>query len=407
VQPGFPLQDPILQFTVLIAAALVMQLTFERARLPGLIGLIAFGAVLGPGGIGFLPQAPIIAFLGQVGLVYVMFIAGLEIDLDLIAEHRNEAILFGLLAFAASALPMTLAALLLGFGPVAAILLGALIASHTLLAYPVLLQHGLIRRLPVVTAIGGTLLTDTLALLVLAVIVSAHHAGGVAVALLPLALLAALTAAALRAVPWLSRRIFAAPTVSRPQRALFALAVLLVLAAGAELIGTDEIIGAFLAGIVLNRPLGQRPELREHIEFVGRMLFIPFFFIWTGTLVDFAVFAGQPNVWLLAALLFGAVLFGKTLASWLVGARYDYAPKDRALMTVITLPQAAATLAITITGQQLGILDEAVVDAVIIVIVATCLLGPVLSSRIGQRIAAEEAAGRVEREEHAADEPMR
>jgi Kef-type K+ transport system membrane component KefB len=385
------LHDPVLQFTVLVSAALVMQLTVERARLPGLIGLIALGMVLGPGGTGVLPEEPIVSMLGHIGLIYVMFIAGLEIDLDLVGEHRREAVAFGAIAFAASALPALGAALLLGFDLTAAVLLGSLVASHTLLAHPILIDLGLVRRLPVVTAVGGTLLTDTLALVVLAIVVSLQsgHEGAFSW-LLPLGALALLSAVALVGVPRLSRVLFVSQRVTRPERALFALVVLMVLATAAEVTGTDKILGAFLAGICLNRSLAQHERLREHIEFVGRMLFVPFFFIWTGTLLEFEAFTGAPVVWVITAMLLGAVVIGKTTAAWTVGILFDYRRRARLLMASMTLPQAAATLAVTITAEELGLLDEVVVDAVIIVIVVTCLIGPLLTSWIGKRIVDED-----------------
>jgi Kef-type K+ transport system membrane component KefB len=385
------LQDPVLQFTVLVLAALVMQLTVERVRLPGLIGLIAFGMVLGPGGTGVLPEEPIVSMLGHIGLIYVMFIAGLEIDLDLVGEHRREAAAFGGISFAATALPAFGGALLLGFDVMAAVLLGTLVASHTLLAHPILMNLGLVRRLPVVTAVGGTLITDTLALVVLAVVVSLHGpADGPLSWLLPLAGLALIAAVAWWGVPRLSQILFASPRLTRPERALFALAVLMVLATAAELTGTDKILGAFIAGICLNRALGRHERLREHIEFVGRMLFIPFFFIWTGTLLEFAAFTGSSMVWLVSGLLLGAVLAGKTAAAWIVGALFDYRHRARWLMAGMTFPQAAATLAIAITAEELGILDDTVIDGVIIVIVVTCVLGPVMTSWTGRRIARRE-----------------
>jgi Kef-type K+ transport system membrane component KefB len=399
---GLPITDPIIQFTILVTAALAVQLTVERAHMPGLLGLLVLGVLLGPGGTGVLPEGPVIEMLGEIGLIYVMFIAGLEIDLRILRDHRTTVVVFGLLAFTLSGLPAAGGALLAGFDVTAAVLIGAVVSSHTLLAYPILLKLQLLRRLSVVTAVGGTIITDTLALLVLAVVLGTHGHTGTRSWLMPLVLLAALTVLTLWAVPRTSRLLFRRDGVSQAEKALFALAVLMLLASATELIGTDQILGAFLAGIAMNRVLAEREQLREHLEFVGRMLFIPFFFIWTGTLLDVAVLTQGRGTWVMAGGLLAAVLLGKAGASWITGRIFGFAARERLLMVGLTMPQAAATLAITITAREAGIFPEAVVDAVIIVIFLTCIAGPVLTERLGRRIATEPGPAA----DHARDDAM-
>jgi Kef-type K+ transport system membrane component KefB len=382
------LVDPVLQFTVLVVAALAVQLTVERVHLPGLIGLLLLGMVLGPAGAGVLADGPVVPVLGEIGLIYVMFIAGLEIDLRLVREHRRTVVTFGLLAFAFAAVPTAVGARILGLDLAAAALVGALVSSHTLLAYPILMRYGLLRRLPVVVAVGGTLITDTLALVALAVALGVHRADAGALGwMLPLAAFCLLAACAMLVVPWLSRRLFGREDVTQAEKALFVLAVLMTLATAAGLTGTDEILGAFLAGVALNRVLEARDSLREHVEFVGRMLFIPFFFVWTGTLLDFSVLAGGTAVWVIAGALLGAVLVGKLAAAWIIGALFGFSGSERSLMAALTIPQAAATLAVTITARDAGLFDNVMVDAVIILILITCIAGPVLTAHIGRRVA--------------------
>jgi Kef-type K+ transport system membrane component KefB len=251
----------------------------------------------------------------------------------------------------------------------------------------------LLRRLPVVTAVGGTLITDTLALVVLAVVLGVHRAeAGAMDWLMPLLLLAALTALALWAVPRASRFVFERDDVTQAEKALFALAVLMILATAAEIIGTDEILGAFLAGVAMNRVLARREQLREHLEFVGRMLFIPFFFIWTGTLLDVEVMTQDSGVWITAGALLAVVVFGKLAAAAITGSIFDFDWRERLLMTGLTIPQAAATLAVTITAREAGLFAATLVDAVIIVIFVTCIIGPVVTERLGRRMSEEVAA---------------
>jgi Kef-type K+ transport system membrane component KefB len=403
--PGgvFPIEDTVTQFAVLVLAALVAQLTVERAHLPGLLGLLLLGLLLGPGGLGVLPREPIVEFLGHIGLVYVMFLAGLEIDLDVARQHRTEALTFGGLGFVLSAVPGAGVAVLLGYPVMTAVMIGVLISSHTLLAFPIVQRLGLLHRTAVVTAVTGTLLTDTLALALLAVMISLAGPGeGVLAAARPLILLVLLAAVSLRAAPRLSRLVFTRPWISPAEKALFALAVLMVLASATELMGTDMVLGAFLAGLVLNRALAEREMLREHIEFVGRMLFIPFFFVYTGMLLD--IEAGQSGgVLLLAGVLVVLVLLGKGCTAWVVGSRFGYSLLERVLMIGLTIPQAAATLAVTLTAREVGLVDDEIVDAVVLLIFVTCLAGPLLAKAAGTRLRAEEppAAG-----DESAEPPM-
>ncbi len=401
-----PVQDPILQFTVLVLAALVVQLTVERIHLPGLVGLLVLGMLLGPGGFQVMPMEPVVDFLGPVGLIYVMFLAGLEIDLDVARDHARETMTFGGLAFIFSLVPAVVAGFfLLGFELRGALLLGALISSHTLLAYPVVERLGLLHRVSVVMAIGGTLLTDTLALVILAVVISTVEPGALAW-VAPLVALAVIAAAALWGVPRLSRSVFRRDAVTRAEKALFVLVVLLVLASATEVTGTEDVLGAFIAGIALNRVLADREELREHIEFVGRMIFIPFFFIYTGMLLELEQLV-RPQILLLSGLLLLLVVAGKAAAAWVTGARYGCPRTDRLLMIGLTTPQAAATLAITITASQAGLLDDQVVDAVVLLILVTALAGPIIVMRAGERIRArmDRTGERPDRGDE--DEPVR
>jgi Kef-type K+ transport system membrane component KefB len=391
-----PLRDPVLQLTVLATLALLVQLTVERARLPGLIGLLLIGMVVGPGALGVLPREPVAELLGEVGLVYIMFLAGVEINLDVVREHKREVAVFGLLTLVLTFVLALGAGLLLQFSWIGALLLGTALCSHTLVAYPVVKAMGLLKRQAVVTAIGGTLITDTLALVLLAILIQTTRDGdgGSWGWLLPLLLLAVVVLLAAATVPRLARVMFAQPEISRAEKALLVLVVLLVLASVTQLIGTESILGGFLAGLCLNRPLRERPELHEHLGFVGRMIFIPFFFIDTGMRIELDVLTGQLMVWVMAGVMMAAVLVGKSAAAWFTGWLYGYSRGDRTLMIGLTLPQAAATLAVTVTASEAGAFDKVVVDAVVVVILVSCLVGPVLSRFAGRKLVREQEPSR-------------
>jgi Kef-type K+ transport system membrane component KefB len=384
-----PLQDHVLQFTLLATLALLVQLTVERARLPGLIGLLLLGIAVGPGALALLPREPVAELLGEVGLVYIMFLAGVEINLKVVREHKQEVTVFGLLTLAGTFVLATGAGLLLNFTWIGALLLGTALSSHTLVAYPVVKALNLLDRQAVVTAIGGTLLTDTLALVLLAILIqsASQEQGGGWGWLTPLLLLGLVVVVSVLTVPRLARAMFAQSDVSRAEKALLVLVLLLVLASVTRLIGTESILGGFLAGLCLNRALRDRPELHEHLGFVGRMIFIPFFFIDTGMRIELDVLTGQLEVWVMAGAMTAAVIVGKAAAAWFTGWHYDYSRTDRMLMFGLTLPQAAATLAVTVTASEVGAFDKVVVDAVVVVILITCLIGPVVSRIAGRRLA--------------------
>jgi Kef-type K+ transport system membrane component KefB len=341
---------------------------------------------LGRGGFHLLAEEPVIELLGSIGLLYIMFVAGLEIDLTTVRNHKAEAATFGGLGFVLTFPLAAAVGLLAGLEVPGALLLGAALSSHTLVSYPQVNKAGLARYRPIVSVTGGTLLTDTAALILLVLITRLGGDGGWLGALVPLGLLVLLAALALLAIPRFAEALLGSSTYGLPEKALFSLAVLLVLAAVADLIGTEEILGAFLAGLCLNRALEKRENLRQHVEFVGRMLFVPFFYVQTGMQLELEVFAGNSFVWIMGAGLIMAVLVGKSAAAWMTGHRFGYSRADRAAMAGLSYPQAAATLAIVVTGQQMGLMSQEAADAVILVIFVTCLAGPLLVSAAVGRI---------------------
>jgi Kef-type K+ transport system membrane component KefB len=380
----FPLEDVILQFTVVVAAALAVQLLFQRSRVPGIIGLLLLGMVIGPDALGVLPQEPVVELFGSLGLLYIMFIAGAEIDLGLVRRRKSETITYGVSAFLLSFIPAVIVGLLFGLEWSGALLLGAALSSHTLVAYPIVNALGLAGHRPIVAATGGTLLTDTAALVVL-VIVIRQQGGEDGMWFAPLLLLAGLAAAALYIVPKLARLTVQSRLNTLPEKALFLLAILLVLSVTAEEVGGENILGAFLAGVCLNRVLHANEELKNHIEFVGRMLFIPFFFVETGMRLDLDALT-SAETWLLAGGLVAVVIGGKSAASWLITWRFGYSRTEGVAIASLSFPQAAATLAVIFKGLQLDLLDDQTADAIIIVIFITCLVGPVLTSYTTNRI---------------------
>lgn len=392
--PDLPIEDVIIQFAVVVAAALIVQLAFERTRVPGLIGLIVLGMTIGPGGAGILPEAPVVELFGSIGLLYIMFIAGAEIDLDLARERKSEAGSFGAMAFAFSFVPALGVGLLFGLDTSGALLLGAALASHTLVAYPMVSRLGLAGRRPIVAATGGTLLTDTAALVVLVIVINTADGGGSWAWLVPIVALAAVSAVSLVVVPRVARAVLTTELHTLSEKALFLLAILLLLSIVADQIGTEDILGAFLAGICLNRALHRREELRLHLEFVGRMLFVPFFFVETGMRLRLDALQ-EPATWWLALVLVVVIILSKGLAAAATATMrlFGYTRMEGLAIASLSFPQAAATLAVVVIGMELDVIDAATADAIIIVIFLTCLIGPLLTRYAANRMAREQPGG--------------
>ncbi len=386
-----PFTDPVLIVALAMALFLFAPLLVERYQVPGIIGVILAGAVVGPHGLGLLERDPTIVLLGTVGLLYLVFQAGLELDLHRFAEYRRRSIIFGLLSFG---IPMLLAVAvmpLLGFGWAAAILMGSIIGSHTLLAYPIVSRLGLVKNTAVITVVGGTLVTDTLALGVLAVVAGSLEGGmGVGFLLRLFGLLALYVAVVLWAVPRVGRWFFRNTPGQAPAEFVFLMVVLFASAYLANLAGAQPIIGAFLAGLTLNRLIPNQGPLMVRVRFVGNALFIPFFLLSVGMLVDARVLAGSLEVWIIAAAIIAMVHLGKFAGAWISQRIFGYSREEGTLMFGLSLPQAAATLAVTFVGLEIGLFEGIVVNAVIVMILVTGLVGPSLVERFGRQIALTE-----------------
>ena len=389
-------EEPILSFALLLGVILVVPLLFERLRLPGLVGLLAAGIALGPQGLNLLSsELPTVQLLSDIGVVYLLFVAGLEIDLEQFRQTRNRSATFGVLTFAIPLTVGTAIGRLFGFGWNAAILLGSLFASHTPLGYPIVSRYGLVKNEAVLVTIGGTIFTDIAALLVLAVCVGIH---GGEFSLWSLArLLGSLllyAAAVLFGVGWLGQRFFRVTGSEEGNQFLFVLLALFVAALGAQWIGVEKIIGAFLAGLAVNDVL-REGSVKEKIVFVGSILFIPVFFVDIGLLLDLRAFLQTlSSLWLILSILLGLTL-SKYAAAQLCQWLYHYTPAQKLMMWSLSLPQVAATLAATLVGYRVGLLNADVLNSVVVLMLVTATLGPILTSRAATQMAMEEEQGRL------------
>ncbi|MCC5830128.1 MAG: cation:proton antiporter [Phycisphaeraceae bacterium] len=394
---NFPLDEPVLVFATVMLIILLAPLTAQRLRLPGIIGLIIAGIIVGPPTLNMVERDRTIELLGAVGLLYIMFMAGLELDLNQFFKHRNRSLLFGSLSYLIpQLLGLVVALFVLGFPWPAAILLASMFGSHTLLAYPLAKRLGITRNLATISAIGGTMVTDTGALLVLAVVAASHTGELSPMFWLGLAgSLGVYVTGVLWGLPRLGRWFFHNKAQDGAVEFVFVLAAGFSCAYLAKVAGVQPIIGAFLGGLALNRLIPNQGALMNRITFVGNTLFVPLFLLSVGMLVDLRMFLESGTTWFVGGVMVVTVVVTKFLAAqaarWLLG----YTPAEGLVIFGLSVPQAAATLAAVFVGYDLGIFGEfgdEVLNGAVMMILATCVLGPWLVERYGRVVAAAEEA---------------
>lgn len=373
--PQLPLQEAGWMFAVLMGAILAAPVLSRLLRVPDLVVLVLLGTLVGPATFGLLERKGPIELLGTVGLLYLMFVAGLELDLDDFVEQRRDSLVFGGVTFLVPMALGTVVSLAMGFPLLAAILLASCWASHTLVTYPTFRRFGTMRSRSVTASVGATILTDTAALLVLAVVARAHQGDlGPAFWLTLVPSLGVLGFLTLWVLPRVAGRFFAGPGQDRSLRFAFLLTALFLISALAELAGIEAIVGAFLAGLALNRLVPNASALMEQVEFLGSHLLIPLFLLSVGMLIDPRVAVTDPASLGVAAGFIAVALGAKWLAAFGTGKVLGYDRAEIGAMFSLSGAQAAATLAAVIVGVNVGLIDAGTVNAVILVILATCLV---------------------------------
>ncbi|MEX0661845.1 MAG: cation:proton antiporter [Balneolaceae bacterium] len=386
-----PFSDPVMIFALVMLIILLAPLIFKKLKIPGIVGLILSGTLVGPSLLGLLERDNTIELLGTVGLLYLMFMAGLSIDLNRFEKLRNRSIGFGSLSYL---LPAAGAYFLgihfLEYSVATSLLLGAIVGSHTLLAYPIVERLGITKNTAVTMSMGGTLVTDTLSLGILAVIAgTAGDAQGPGYWVAFATSVTIFVVASVLILPRLGRWFFRNVKYTNNTDFVFMVAVLFTTAFLAELAGLASIIGAFIAGLLLNRLVPESGTLMSRIQFVGNALFIPFFLISVGMLVDVEVLSSY-DVWEKALAFTFLVVAGKGIAAFAIKYIFNYSTEEGFVVFGLTTPQSAATLAVTLLGYELGFFDQTAVNAVVILILLSCLIGPWLVERYGRIVASQE-----------------
>jgi Kef-type K+ transport system membrane component KefB/nucleotide-binding universal stress UspA family protein len=383
-----PIVHPVLIMAVAMCLFLVAPALAERLRAPGIIGIIIGGAIIGPNGLNVLARDQTIILLGTVGLLYLIFVAGISIDMHSFRRYRNRSLTFGAISFLVPQVIGTVVFLLIGYSLAPSLLLGSMFGSHTLISYPIAVRFGIAKNLAVTTAVGGTIITDTSALMVLAVVAAstrgALDAGFWAQLLLSLAVY---SAAVWFLLPRLGRWFFRNERTGATAEFIFVLTALFAGAYMAGAAGFQPLIGAFLVGLTLNRLIPEQSVLMNRIHFVGESFFIPFFLLSVGMLIDLRVLASGIAAWQVMIAMLVTVVLTKGGAAKLAQRMFGYTSAEGWTMVGLTVPQAAATLAVTLVGLEIGLLDEYVLNGAIMMLLVTCLIGPWLLEKYGRQVA--------------------
>lgn len=398
-ETSLPLTNPVLKFLIILVIILFTPILLNKLKIPALLGLIIAGAFIGPNGINLILRDDGIILSGTAGLLYIMFLAGLEIDLIDFKKNSKKSLVFGLFTFL---IPMIIGIFvgiyILKFSIITSVLLASMFASHTLIAYPIISKLGVSKNKAVTVAVGGTMITDILALLVLAVIVG-MTSGEVNTAFW-LQLTFSILSFGLFIIlffPIITRWFFKNIDDNISQY-IFVLAMVFFGAFLAELAGIEAIIGAFLAGLSLNRLIPRTSALMNRVEFVGNAIFIPFFLIGVGMLIDYKMFFKDFETIKVGAIMIFVATISKFLAAWFTQKSFQFTKDERRLIFGLSNAQAAATLAAVLVGynivlgvDELGepirLLNEYVLNGSILMILFTCTIASFVAQKGATNIA--------------------
>lgn len=380
--------SPLLTFTILLLVIVTIPPLFEKIKLPGLVGLLVAGVIFGNDGLGLLDKdSDSIKLLADIGKIYLMFVAGLEIDLADFRKSRNRSLTFGFCTFIVPLIIGTLVGLTFNMGINSSILLGSLLASHTLLGYPIVNRLGVVGNEAVVITIGATIFTDIGALLVLAICVSIH--GGeftLGTLVFQLVSLALYSFVILYGFDKAGKEYFRRTGDEESNQFLFVLLAVFLASVGAQIINVDKIVGAFLAGLAVNDVVGKGP-VKEKVEFVGSTLFIPCFFVSIGLILKISGFIDTlSSDFFLTIAIVGGLFLSKFIAALIPKLLYKYSWDQCMTMWSLSLPQVAATLAATLVGVNAGLLSDSVFNVVIVMMLVTSVTGPILTGKFARNL---------------------
>lgn len=403
-----PLADPVLKFLLILLIILAAPLLLNKLRIPHLLGLIIAGAIIGPHGFNLVLRDSSIILSGTAGLLYIMFLAGLEIDMADFKRNSTKSLAFGMYTFL---IPMILGTVVgiwvLRFNVLTPVLLASMFASHTLIAYPIISKLGISKNKAVSITVGGTMITDTLALLVLTIIVG-MATGQVndmfwirlGVSILIFALIV------LFGFPFIGRWFFKHVHDNISQY-IFVLVMVFLGSFLAQVAGMEAIIGAFLSGLALNHLIPQSSPLMNRVEFVGNAIFIPFFLLGVGMLIDYRTFFTSFETIKVGLIMIIVATAAKYIAAWMPQKTFHLSTDQRSVIFGLSNAQAAATLAAVMVGynvitgtdangEPIRLLNESVLNGTILMILVTCTIASFAAQKGAHNIAAQDISDKEE-----------
>lgn len=387
-----PLTNPVLVFSLVLFIILLAPIVFKRFNIPGTVGLILSGVLIGPHSLNLLEKSSAVELFSTIGLLYILFIAGLELDINDFRKNRYKSVLFGALTFAIPiAIGYPVCRYLLNYPLSTSLLTASMFATHTLVAYPIASRMGVSKNQAVAITVGGTILTDTAVLIILALIINYSQGSldqsfwlhlGISFSIFTLIVFLVL--------PAIARWFFTRLENEKHAHYIFVLAAVFFSAFLAKLAGIEPIVGAFAAGLALNPLIPNASALMNRIEFIGNSLFIPFFLISVGMLVDLRVLLSSPVSLIIAAVLTIVALAGKWAAAISTRQLLGYTKAQGQMIFGLSSSHAAATIAIILVGYQARIIDLNILNGTIILILVTCIVASLVTEAASKKLVLEE-----------------
>jgi Kef-type K+ transport system membrane component KefB len=387
-----PFQGSVLVFVVILLVILLAPILFKSLKIPGIIGLIIAGLIIGPHALNLIEKNSAVDLFSTIGLLYIMFLAGLELDIKEFNKNRHKSFVFGFFTFIIPlAIGYPVCRLFLKFSIETSLLVSSMFSTHTLVTYPIVSRLGISRHKAVGVTVGGTMLTDT-AVLILLAIIAGLVVGNIDYNFwikLSISVLLSLVVVFIL-IPKLTVWFFRNFENEKNSHFIFVLSMVFFSAFLTEIAGLEPIIGAFAAGLALNKLIPGTSSLMNRVEFVGNSLFIPFFLISVGMLVNPKVIFQGPSALIIAGTLTIVALIGKYVAAWITSLIFKYSSSYRNLIFGLSSSHAAATIAVIMVGYRIGIVDEYILNGTVVLILITCLVASFVTEYSAKLVLIEE-----------------
>ena len=393
----FPITDPTLIFFVVLLIILFAPIVMSKLRIPHIIGMVLAGVMIGQYGFDILERDNSFELFGRVGLYYIMFLAGLEMDMEGVKKHTRRFLIFGLLTcFVPLILTYIMAMTILDYSPAASFLLGCIMASNTLIAYPIIGRYGLQHHPSVGLSVGSSMISLFMALVMLAALSSSFENGsGWLFWILFIVKFATFCAGSIILIPRLTR-YFLRRYSDAVMQYIFVLGIMFLSAALTSLIGIEGIFGAFFSGLILSRYIPHVSPLMNRIEFIGNALFIPYFLIGVGMFINFrTIFSGIDMVWIVFLIVFFGT-FGKAAAAYISSLLFRLTKADGNMMFGLTSAHAAGAIAMVMVGMRLEVapgeymIDDITLNGIVMMILFTCVISTLMTEHAAQQIIIQE-----------------